>query len=528
MAIAFVFFANGFVVASWLPHIPEVKERLALRDLELGMALFAMAVGSIMALPFAGWFVGRLGSHGATRAAGLTLCLLLPAPVLAPSLTMLILALLLFGAANGVLDVVMNAQGVLVEDRYPRPIFSSLHGLYSTGGLAAASIAALAIWGGVPAAAHGLGLTAIIAPLLLAASRALVRGEVASADRVSVLAWPAPGLIGLGALAFLALMAEGAMGDWTAVFLRETAGAGIDGAATGFAGFSLAMAIGRFSGDWVRRRWGAVSLLRVGGVAAGIGMAIALTAPGLIPSVLGFTLFGLGLANMVPVLFGAAGRAQGVTAGLGIAAVATAGYAGLLGGPPLIGLLAEVTALRLALITILVGAVAVFAGSVRESWCERRAARRGHQNHKRSEFYPRRIADDIGIGDRDFASQQARSFQMHRNPGFGCCRFPAATRLDHRRLLPARAHQYCHRGLCLPHGWRVAADLFLPARDPTDLRGPPLRPQPWPRRGRRCSLTYPQHPRPDPARGGDLRKSRQVRGVPSRTSGGTSRAQRGF
>ena len=169
------------------------------------------------------------------------------------------------------------------------------------------------------------------------------------------------------------------MGDWTAVFLRETAGAGIDGAATGFAGFSLAMAIGRFSGDWVRRRWGAVSLLRVGGVAAGIGMAIALTAPGLIPSVLGFTLFGLGLANMVPVLFGAAGRAQGVTAGLGIAAVATAGYAGLLGGPPLIGLLAEVTALRLALITILVGAVAVFAGSVRESWCERRAAQRGHQ-----------------------------------------------------------------------------------------------------------------------------------------------------
>jgi len=95
--------------------------------------------------------------------------------------------------------------------------------------------------------------------------------------------------------------------------------------------------------------------------------------------VLGFTLFGLGLANMVPVLFGAAGRAQGVTAGLGIAAVATAGYAGLLGGPPLIGLLAEVTALRLALITILVGAVAVFAGSVRESWCERRAAQRGHQ-----------------------------------------------------------------------------------------------------------------------------------------------------
>jgi MFS family permease len=178
--------------------------------------------------------------------------------------------------------------------------------------------------------------------------------------------WPLRGLIGLGALAFLALMAEGAMGDWAAVFLREFAGTGMGGAATGFAAFSLAMAIGRFSGDRVRRRWGAVSLLRIGGLAAGLGMAIALTVPGVITSALGFTLFGLGLANMVPVLFGAAGRAQNVTAGLGIAAVATAGYGGLLGGPPLIGFLAD---LRLALITILVGVlvVAVFAGFAREN-----------------------------------------------------------------------------------------------------------------------------------------------------------------
>ena len=99
----------------------------------------------------------------------------------------------------------------------------------------------------------------------------------------------------MGALAFLALMAEGAVGDWTAVFLRECAGAGMDGAATGFAGFSLAMAIGRFSGDWVRRRWGAVSLLRVGGVAAGLGMAIALTAPGLIPRCSGLPSLASGL-----------------------------------------------------------------------------------------------------------------------------------------------------------------------------------------------------------------------------------------
>src|SRR5215472_12728556 len=133
-SVSFVFFANGFVVASWLTHIPEVKERLALSDFLLGIALFSMAVGSVLVLPFAGWSVGRFGSDTPTRAAALALCLLLPSPVVAPNLLTLILALLLFGAANGMLDVSMNAQAVLIEDRYHRPIFSSLHGLYSVGG----------------------------------------------------------------------------------------------------------------------------------------------------------------------------------------------------------------------------------------------------------------------------------------------------------------------------------------------------------------------------------------------------------
>jgi len=369
ISLSFIFFVNGFVVASWLPHIPEVKERLALGDFRLGLALFAMAAGSVLALPVAGWFVGRCGSHVTTGAAGLALCLLLPAPVAAPYLPLLMLTLFLFGAANGLLDVSMNAQAVLIEDRYPRPILSSLHGLYSTGGLAGASIAAWAASAaGISASAQAVGVAAVVVPLLLAASRFLLHDRKGAADRGAVLAWPSRALIGLGALAFLALMAEGAMGDWAAVFLREYRGAGMDGAATGFAGFSLAMAAGRFSGDWARWRWGGRGLLRVGGLAAGLGMAAALTAPGLVLAVFGFALFGLGLANMVPVLFGAAGRARGVTTGLGIAAVATAGYAGLLTGPPVIGVTAEVVGLRLALVTILFGVlvVAAFAALVRD------------------------------------------------------------------------------------------------------------------------------------------------------------------
>jgi hypothetical protein len=294
------------------------------------------------------------------------LCLLLPAPVVAPNFVTLVLALLLFGAANGMLDVSMNAQAVLIEDRYRRPILSSLHGLYSTGGLAGASLAAAAASVAIPVAVQTLGLTVVLTPLLLAISRFLLHGEARGTDAGAVLAWPSRALFGLGALAFLALMAEGAMGDWAAVFLREYRRAGMDGAATGFAGFSLAMAAGRFAGDGVRRRWGAPILLRVGGLAAAIGMTAALNTPGLVLSVLGFTLFGLGLANMIPILFGAAGRARGMTPGLGIAAVATTGYAGLLAGPPLIGMIAELVGLRLALVAIVCGAlaVAVFAGVV--------------------------------------------------------------------------------------------------------------------------------------------------------------------
>src|SRR5207245_4902006 len=132
-----------------------------------------LAVVSGLVLPFAGWSAGRFGSDATTRAAGLVLCLLLPAPVVAPNLVTLIVALLLFGAANGMLDDSMNAQAVLVEDRYRRPILSSLHGLYSAGGLAGASLAALAASIGIPDAAQALGLTALLAPLLVAVSRFL-------------------------------------------------------------------------------------------------------------------------------------------------------------------------------------------------------------------------------------------------------------------------------------------------------------------------------------------------------------------
>ena len=152
MSVSFIFFVNGFVVASWLPHIPEVKERLRLGDFQLGIALFAMAAGSVLVLPLAGWLAARYGSRMTTRQPAWRSACCCPLRSWRRASQLLILALLLFGAANGMLDVAMNSQAIEVEDRYRRPILSSLHGLYSTGGLAGAGLAALAAWAGIPAA----------------------------------------------------------------------------------------------------------------------------------------------------------------------------------------------------------------------------------------------------------------------------------------------------------------------------------------------------------------------------------------
>src|SRR5437867_13084045 len=153
-AMAAGFFVNGLVIASWVPHIPAIKGRHALGDGELGLVLLAMAAGSVLSLPAAGWLVGRLGSRGMTAAAGVALCLALPMPVLSGSVALLLLSLALLGASNGVLDVSMNAHALSVERHYPRAIMSSFHALFSLGGAVGAALAGVAMWLGIGDAAH--------------------------------------------------------------------------------------------------------------------------------------------------------------------------------------------------------------------------------------------------------------------------------------------------------------------------------------------------------------------------------------
>jgi fucose permease len=364
-----VFFLNGFVLASWVPYIPLVKAAHGLGDGGLGTVLLVMAVGSVTVLPVAAWLVSRAGSRRVTLGAAATLALALPLPVLAPSVGLLAGALWLLGAANATLDVAMNAQGVAVEAALGKPILSGFHGCYSAGGLVGAAVTIGTMAVGIAGMGHVVAV-ALGSLAALAAVRGALLPTAPSSRALPVFAWPPRRLLGLGSVTFCAFLAEGAMGNWSAVYLRDELGTSTALAGAGFATFSLAMALGRFAGDHLRARLGPVRLLRLSGGLAAAGLATALIIGRPVAGIVGAGVVGLGLANSVPVLFGAAGRVTGIPTGTGLAAVATTGYAGFLAGPPAIGLVADAaglpTALGLvALACALIGAGAEVAGPSR-------------------------------------------------------------------------------------------------------------------------------------------------------------------
>jgi hypothetical protein len=277
-------------------------------------------------------------------------------------LLLLILGLMLFGLSNGAMDVAMNAQGVAVEQRYGRPIMSSFHGLFSLGGLTGAGIGGLVLAAGIEPVVHVLGMAIILGSLGAAALRGLLPASVDIVEGGPVFAWPRGPIAGLCILAFFSMVGEGAMADWSAVYLRNSLATGPGLAAAGFAAFSMMMAAGRLTGDRLVGYFGPVRLVRLsaGLAAAGLGLAMLIGQPA--AAIIGFGCVGLGLANVIPILFSAAGRMPGLSAGAGIAAVATTGYLGFLAGPPLIGFAAELLTLAgaLGIVAVFIGLIAVF------------------------------------------------------------------------------------------------------------------------------------------------------------------------
>lgn len=357
-AISVIFLITGALYATWAVNIPGVRDALNLSAAQIGLALLAVGIGSLISMPLTGGWTGRWGSHQITRFLVVAAMLSLIPPFFMPDLLTLFLTLVLLGFLNGALDVAMNAQGVTVEQGVGRPIMSRLHAYFSLGGLLGAGLGTLLV-GRLPMTTHILLVAVVTALAGLLAGRFLIPDRPAPAPRADGSApvrLLSPAVLLLGALCFLGMLTEGANYDWATLYYRDVLGVPGGNAGIGYAAFVAAMTLGRWFGDRLRTRLGDQTIVRGGALLAALGLALVLLTRHPAAATLGFTLSGLGLSNVVPVMYGTAGHALH---GRGIATVATVGYGGFLLGPPAIGFVAEHAGLPAALGLAAAGAALV-------------------------------------------------------------------------------------------------------------------------------------------------------------------------
>lgn len=361
-AVALCFFLAGALFASWVTRIPAVETALGMSHATLGLVLLTSSIGALIAMPLTGACIARFGSRAIAQATVVLYCASLPGLALAQSPFQLAIALFILGAFYGGLDVAMNAQAVAVERSYGRPIMGSFHALFSLGGLAGAAVGGLVVEAGISPLRHftgavlTLGLLTVIwaVPRLLPSQPEAVESTARSGFRL-----PPKSLLVIGVIAFCAMMSEGSVADWGAIFLHREIGTDEGTAAGGFAAFSITMALARFFGDHFAARLGTARLVRLGGAIAAAGLALALADGRPAVVLFGFAAMGIGLAPIIPLIFSAAGRTPGMEAGPALAVTTTIGYSGFLLGPPLIGFVAQAYGLRPALGIIVVMCLAV-------------------------------------------------------------------------------------------------------------------------------------------------------------------------
>jgi predicted MFS family arabinose efflux permease len=360
-----MFLICGTATSSWAPMVPFAKERLGLDEGALGFILLALGGGSTVAMPLAGMAIHYWGSRRVVTCMALGTCAALPFLAVAPSPFLLALTLFAFGAALGAMDVAMNAQAIAVQHAMARPIMSSFHALFSLGGIAGAALVSVFLRSGV-GLATGTTIIAIAMAVLVALEQRHLVVDMGSAEGTTFTIVPRAAVLLLGGLCFMSFLGEGAVLDWSAVFLREQRHVDVSLAGVGYAAFSVAMTICRFTGDAATHRFGSRQVLRIGGVLSCAGFLAVALLPWTFAALAGLVVVGIGAANIVPVLFSGAGRVPGVPPGIALATVTTIGYMGLLVGPALIGFVADATSLPVAfvLVAAMFGVVAIAAARV--------------------------------------------------------------------------------------------------------------------------------------------------------------------
>ena len=365
VAVSVVFAIHGAVQGTFATRIPWIADRLDAGPGALGLALIAPALGAVTTMPLVAKLSHRFRNRATLRVLLVAWCTALILPALAPNLPLLFAALLVFGATSGMADVAMNAQAVVVEQRYGRSIMSGLHGLWSAGGLVASGIGALAASANIDARLHFTVMALLLAVVGWFACARLL--DVASpGEQAPAFALPSRAVLLVGLIGFCAVFAEIGGADWCAVYLRSVTGANPGVAATAFTAFAFAMTGARLLGDQVIRRLGAVSSVRLGGLIATVGALLVLLARAPIPAIVGFGLIGLGVSVVVPLAFTAAGNI-GPNPAQAIAGIATIAYGSGLAAPGAIGGIAHLSSLSVsfAVVAVLLVVMTLGAGVLR-------------------------------------------------------------------------------------------------------------------------------------------------------------------
>lgn len=367
-AVTAMFMLNGALFGIWASRIPAVADKHDLTPTSLGVLLLCMAAGAIVSFPIAGHAADKYGSFKVTKIIAVAYCLALILIAFAPTTLTTAIALFIFGMFHGSMDVSMNTWAAEVERKSGRAMLSSFHAMFSLGAGVGAASGYFAVNLNLDINAHFTGAALIVMVLaLFMVAIHWPQSPTHTSGKIPLFIVPKGTLAVVGMIAFCASLGEGAMADWSAIFLTTVSKASEAQAALGYTVFSIAMVAARLGGDIVVRRFGPVRTAQLSGAAAAIGVLCAIVFGTFTMSIIGFTLIGIGYAVIMPLAFSRAANDGGLSPGRALASVSTLGYGGLLLGPPVIGFIAGATSLQTAFLVLLVLAVliTVLSGALR-------------------------------------------------------------------------------------------------------------------------------------------------------------------
>jgi MFS family permease len=364
LAVGMVFFLPGIIFASWASRIATIQQTLNLTDAALGAVLFAIPVGLITSLPFAGWMISKVGSRKLAMVGMIAYGIALIGLGAAPTVPILVICMVAYGFASNTVNIAVNTQAVAAEKVYKKPIMASFHGLWSLAGFAGAGFGTLMIGIGVVPVNHFTVVVLVVIVGLIACQRYLL-DDSAPAEVGPAFVLPDRPLIKLGIIAFCSLICEGAMFDWSVIYFKKVIEAPGAWMGAGYTCFMCTMALGRFVADWFTAKFGLKQTLQLSGLLTASGLLIAVIFHHMYTAMLGFLLVGFGVSSVVPMVYSVAGRSKTMSPGMALAAVSTIGFLGFLVGPPVIGFLAGAFSLRISFLFIAVMGVCVTAISTK-------------------------------------------------------------------------------------------------------------------------------------------------------------------